>query len=209
MQFEEFFADHDKEILSIIENATVGIAGAGGLGSNCAAALARAGIGKLIIADYDKVSASNLNRQYYFCEQIGQHKAAALKYNLKRMNPFCEYEIHIKKLDKTSVEEVFEDVDLLIEGFDEATEKEMLIETWDDSFRDIPLIVGSGIGGIGANALIKEIHSGNLYIIGDCERDVNEGYLPLAPRVGVIACMQANLALELLVEKYRSKGRNS
>ncbi len=203
MQQEEFFQEHDKEVLAAIAGAVVGIAGAGGLGSNAAVALARAGVGKLIIVDFDKVSASNLNRQYYFSDQIGLSKVEALKHTLKRINPWSEYEIHMLRLTPVLIEEIFEDVDVMIEAFDHAESKQMLIETWDDSFKDIPLIIGSGLGGIGANNKLQETVSGNLYIIGDGETDVEQGYKPLAPRVGAVACMQANLALQLLVDKYK------
>ncbi len=53
-----------SEIKKQLSEFTVGIAGAGGLGSNCAVALARTGIGRLVIADYDNIEAGNLNTQY-------------------------------------------------------------------------------------------------------------------------------------------------
>jgi sulfur carrier protein ThiS adenylyltransferase len=202
MTKEEFFADHDQSLLAAISHATVGIAGAGGLGSNAAAALARSGVHKLVIADFDKVSASNLNRQFFFRDQIGLYKVEALKRNLKRINPFSEYEIHTRKLDDILIQEIFEDVDIIIEAFDQAESKQMLIETWHDNFADIPLIVGSGLGGIGDNNRLRETKSGNLYLIGDGVSDIEHGYKPLAPRVGIVACMQANLALQLLMQKY-------
>ena len=205
MQREDFFQDHDPKVLAAIEGAIIGIAGAGGLGSNVAVALARAGVGKLIITDFDRVSASNLNRQYYFAEQVGSYKVEALKKTLKRINPWCEYEIHIKRLDQELIEEIYEGVDLIIEAFDQAEAKQMLIETWDESFADIPLIVGSGIAGIGDNNKLRQTASGNLYLIGDGFSDVEQGFKPLAPRVGAVACMQANLALELLISRYNKR----
>jgi hypothetical protein len=81
----------------------------------------------------------------------------------------------------------------------------MLIETWDEAFSDIPIIVGSGIGGIGDNNKLRETASGNLFLIGDGVADVENGFMPLAPRVGAIANMQANLALQLLVEKFHKR----
>jgi len=209
MQREEFFKDHDPKLLKAIEGATVGIAGAGGLGSNAAVALARAGVGKLIIVDFDRVSASNLNRQYYFAEQVGSYKVEALKKTLKRINFWSEYEIHIKRLDPVLIQEIFEDVDILIEAFDQAEAKQMLIETWDECFADIPLIVGSGIGGIGDNNKLRQTASGNLYLIGDGVADVEQGFKPLAPRVTAVASMQANLALELLISKFNKKKVNN
>ena len=57
----------DYHIRTTLQTKTVGIAGCGGLGSNCAVALARVGVGTLVVADFDRVEVSNLNRQYFFC----------------------------------------------------------------------------------------------------------------------------------------------
>ncbi|MCF7919689.1 MAG: sulfur carrier protein ThiS adenylyltransferase ThiF [Candidatus Cloacimonetes bacterium] len=207
MLLEDFFIDSDELVLAALSQAKVAIAGAGGLGSNCAVALARSGTGKLIICDFDRVSAANLNRQYYFREQIGLYKVEALKHTLKRINPFSDYDIHNVKLDKDNLVELFEDVDIIIEAFDEASMKQMLIEMWSEFMGEIPLIVASGIGGFGKNEEIRQRQSGNLFLIGDEISDVHKGYKPLAPRVGVVANMQANLAVELLVKKFYGKGR--
>ena len=108
----DFFSKHDPKILSIICKATIGIAGAGGLGSNVAVSLARVGIGRLIIADFDKIETSNLNRKQYFLDQIGKQKVIALLENLKKINPFSEYQIHHIKLDETKI--VSENADVKI-----------------------------------------------------------------------------------------------
>jgi len=208
---EDFYKNHDPLLLNALQNATVAIAGAGGLGSNCAVALARSGVGKLIICDFDRIIASNLNRQYYFADQIGLHKVEALKQTLNRINPFCEYEIHNVKLDDLLIQEIFEDADLIVEAFDAADQKQMLIETWAECFADIPIIIASGIGGFGNNETLKQKKSGKMFLIGDEVSDVTKGYLPLAPRVSVVANMQANLAIELLFDKFYKnniKGRN-
>ena len=68
----------DKPIYSIMRSSRIGIAGLGGLGSNIAAALARSGVGHLILADFDTVELSNINRQLYTLNHIGQKKAEAL-----------------------------------------------------------------------------------------------------------------------------------
>lgn len=206
MKKEDFFIDHDKLVLKALANSTVAIAGAGGLGSNCAVALARSGIGKMIICDHDKIEASNLNRQYYFKDQVGLYKIQALKTNLKRINPFSTYEVHQKKLCSIDIQELFEDADIIIEAFDSADQKQMLVETWSDYFSDIPLIIASGIAGFGKNAEIKQQNSGNLYWIGDEVSDTDQGFKPMAPRVAIVANMQANLAIELLVKIKAGKG---
>lgn len=196
----EFFSKHDPEILPFIRRATVGIAGAGGLGSNVAVSLARTGIGKLIIADFDLIETSNLNRQQYFIEQIGEPKVKALLENLKKINPFSVYQIHHIKLDEKNITLIYKDVDIMVEAFDKAEMKKMLIETWLSHFPDKPVIAGSGLAGFGMNEKIHTKKTGNLYICGDEETELTEGITPIAPRVGIVANMQANLVLELLIK---------
>ncbi len=198
---QDFFSKHDPKILPLIRKATIGIAGAGGLGSTAAVSLARVGIGKLIIADFDKIEPSNLNRQQYFSEQIGEPKVKALKDNLLKINPFSEYQIHHIKLDEKNIPIIYKNVDIMIEAFDKAEMKKMLLETWLSHFSDKPIIAGSGLAGFGKNEKIHQKKIGNLYVCGDEETEVNEGLSPMAPRVGIVANMQANLALELLVTR--------
>ena len=130
----ELYAGYDPALLEAWRNATVGIAGAGGLGSNAAIALARAGIGKLIIADYDNVSASNLTRQQYFQNQIGLPKVAALQDTLRRINPSTYVSAYPSRVTPVNLDSIFGKATILIEAFDDAGEKEMLIETWQSLF---------------------------------------------------------------------------
>jgi len=196
---KDFFSKHDPKILPIIRKATVGIAGAGGLGSNVAVSLARVGIGKLIIADFDTIEASNLNRQQYFIEQIGKPKVIALLENLKKINPFSEYQIHHIKLNEKNIPIIFKDVDILVEAFDKAEMKKMLIETWLSEFPEKPIIAASGLAGYGMNELIHTKKLDNLYICGDEITKLKNNISPMAPRVGIVANMQANLVLEMLL----------
>ena len=198
MNQSEFFSKHDPKILPILRKAVIGIAGAGGLGSNIAVSLARAGIGKLIIADFDIIEPSNLNRQQFFIHQIGMPKVEALKENLLVVNPFSEYEIHNLKIDSGNISDIFSKVNIMAEAFDKAEMKQMLIETWLTEFSEIPIIAGSGLAGYGKNELLHTRKYGNLYICGDEETELTEGITPMAPRVGIVANMQANLILELL-----------
>jgi sulfur carrier protein ThiS adenylyltransferase len=189
------------EIKRILKKKSVGIAGAGGLGSNCAVALARVGVGRLVIADFDVITKQNLNRQYYFLEQIGQKKVFALADNIFYINPYINVEPHDKKLKPHHIKPLFGKCDVIIEAFDLAEMKEMLIETVLEELPDKPLIVGLGMAGWGDNNSIKTRESGNLYICGDERSEINELLPPLAPRVGIVAHMQANLALELLLNQ--------
>ena len=191
--------------LSDIENHLkkfrVGIAGAGGLGSNCAAALARTGIGTLVIADFDKVEPSNLSRQYYFVNQIGMMKAEALRDNLLRIRPEIKVVIHKVKLDKENITSLFAGCHVIVEAFDRSDMKEMLIETVQSQLRGVPLIVGSGMAGWGKNEILKfrQIDE-TLYVCGDELSEASVDLPPLAPRVGIVASMQANAVVEILMK---------
>jgi len=201
---KQFFSKHDPKILSILRNSVVGIAGAGGLGSNVAFSLARAGIGTLIIADFDKIEPSNLNRHQYFIEQIGRSKVEALLENLRKINPFSKYEIHNLEINDDNISEIFADAEILVEAFDMAEMKKMLIESWVSQFPKRPIIAASGLAGFGKNEKLHTRKIGSLYICGDEDTEVEEGISPMAPRVGIVANMQANLVLELLLKTESS-----
>ncbi|MFA5814008.1 MAG: sulfur carrier protein ThiS adenylyltransferase ThiF [Bacteroidales bacterium] len=178
---------------------SAGIAGAGGLGSNCAAALVRVGIGRLVICDFDRVEESNLNRQFYFRDQIGQSKVEALKTNLLRINPLLILEIHQVILNFENIPELFNGVDVLFEAFDRADQKAMIIESALATWPERPLIVGSGMAGFGDSNSIRMRSSGNLYICGDESAEIGPEMPPLAPRVGMVANMMANVGIDLLL----------
>ncbi len=188
-----------NEIKEKLSNKTVGIAGCGGLGSNTAVALARVGIGKLIIADFDVIIESNLNRQYFFFDQIGKKKSFALKENIIRVNPNCIVEAHDILLNKDNIPNIFKNCDIVIEAFDLAEMKQMIIETMLQHYSNIPLIVGSGLAGWGKFEEIAIEKNGNIYICGDRINEVSEQNPPLAPRVGIISNMQANIVLEIFL----------
>jgi sulfur carrier protein ThiS adenylyltransferase len=189
------------EIKKQLSKYCVGIAGAGGLGSNCAVSLLRSGIGKLIIADFDIVSSSNLNRQFYFKNQVGLPKVEALKTNLMQIDTDVQIEIFNIKLDAKNIPELYKNCDIIVEAFDRAEMKVMIIETCSTHFPDMPLIVGSGLAGWGNNQDIKTEQYGNLFFCGDMSSEVEEDLPPLAPRVGIVANMQANIVLDILMRK--------
>lgn len=191
-----------SEIKNHLKKFRVGIAGAGGLGSNCAAALARTGVGTLVIADFDSVELSNLSRQYYFTDQVGMMKTTALKENLSRIRPEVNVVIHEVKLDKKNIPSIFSGCDIIVEAFDKTEMKEMLIETVQKELRGIPLIVGSGMAGWGKNEILKFRKIDNtLYVCGDESSEASEDFPTLAPRVGIVANMQANTVIELLMKR--------
>lgn len=197
---KDFFSRRDPAVLNILSRSSVGIAGAGGLGSNVAISLARAGVGRLVIADFDTIEPSNLNRQQYFVDQVGRVKVAALRENLLRVNPFSVYEVHNVRITRRNAAEIFRSVDVLVEAFDKAGAKEMLIEACLGRFPGRPIVAASGLAGYGKNRKLRARRLGNLYVCGDEESQCPAGVSPMAPRVGIVANMQANLVVELLVK---------
>ncbi len=189
------------EIKERLRNKIVGIAGAGGLGSNCAVALARVGVGRLIIADFDSIDHGNLNRQYFFIDQIGQKKVAALKDNIKNINPEVEVEAHDIKLNPSNITKLFKSCHVIVEAFDLAEMKKMLAETVIENMPGTYLVMGNGVAGFGNNNAIRTVKTDNIYICGDFENETDDKKPPLAPRVGVVANLQANQVLELLLTK--------
>jgi len=192
-----------EQIKKKLSNYTIGIAGAGGLGSNCAASLVRAGIVRLVIADFDVVSESNLNRQFYFPDQIGRKKVDALAENLYRINPLLELKMSDKKLVPITIVELFETCDVIVEAFDDKEQKQMLIETVLEYFPQKPIVIGMGMAGWGSNNLINTEILETMYICGDQETEISLDCPPIAPRVGIVANMQANMVLELLLGKMK------
>ena len=187
------------QIKKVLGTKKVGIAGAGGLGSNCAAALVRCGIGSLVVADFDAVTESNLNRQFFFRDQIGMMKTVALAANLTRIDPAVALVMHPVEVTRENVRALFAGCDVIVEAFDRADQKEMLIEGVLTIMPDVPLVVGLGMAGWGMNDTIRCRRSGKLYICGDETSEISPELPPIAPRVGIVANMQANVVLEILL----------
>ena len=189
-----------SEIKAHLSKFRIGIAGAGGLGSNCAISLARSGVGTLVIADFDIIEEPNLNRQYYFTDQIGLKKTIALKKNISKINPDVSVITHQTKINRSNIIEFFSGCHIIVEAFDSAEMKEMLIETVQQNMPGIPLVVGSGMAGWGkTNDITCRKIDDTLYVCGDECSEVSDDLPPIAPRVGIVANMQANVVLELLM----------
>ena len=188
-----------QDIERRLASKCVGIAGAGGLGSNCAAALVRAGVGKLIVADFDSVSPSNLTRQFYFSDQVGMKKVEALYDNLLRIRPYSSLSIHPLRVTPQNLRLLFADCDVVVEAFDDAHEKRWIIEEMVRQLPLTPLVVASGMAGWGNLKSLGVVRQGNLIVCGDGTTEVTENTPPLAPRVGIVACMQADAVVELLL----------
>jgi sulfur carrier protein ThiS adenylyltransferase len=191
-----------ERVRAYLKKCTVGIAGCGGLGSTCAVNLARAGIGKLVIADYDIVTRENLERQYYFNDQIGMLKVHALKSNIHRIDPSISVKAFDLKLCSSDVIELFAGCDVIVEAFDKAEMKQMIIET---TFNNMPaksLVAGIGLAGYGMTDTLKVYRTGNLIICGDQKTEIGEETPLMAPRVGIVSNMQANEVLTILMSKF-------
>lgn len=177
-----------------LQDIRIGIAGAGGLGSNCASNLVRAGLSKFTIVDFDSIDPTNLDRQFYFYDQVGMPKVEALKKNLERINPDIEIKIVKSKIEKDNAVELFNGCDIVAECLDIASSKKMLVEELLKAKKFIVAV--SGLGGIGSSDEIK-VHrlKNNLVMIGDLKSDICHRPA-LSPRVNIAAAKQADVILE-------------
>ena len=182
---------------AVLESARVGIAGAGGLGSNCAMHLVRSGVKHITIVDFDVVNESNLNRQFFFRDQLGQKKVEALKENLLRIEPDVDIRAVDMRLDASSAREVFADCGIVVEAFDAVDAKVMLVSAFVSSGKK--LVTASGLAGWGRSNAMKVRKMGNIVAIGDGETSVGDGAAPVSPRVGIAAAMEANAVVSLLL----------
>ena len=180
-----------------LESVRVGIAGAGGLGSNCAMHLVRSGVKHITIADFDVVNESNLNRQFFFRDQIGQKKVEAVKANLLRIEPDADIRAVDMRLDASSAREIFADCGIVVEAFDAVDAKVMLVSAFASSGKK--LVTASGLAGWGRSNAMKVRKMGNIVAIGDGETSVGDGAAPVSPRVGIAAAMEANAVVSLLL----------
>ncbi len=193
-------ARHSPQIYEKVNQRTIGIAGVGGLGSSLAIALARLSVGTLVLADFDIVEPSNLNRQQYLISQIGSLKVNALKDNLGAINPYLKIEIHAVKIDGSNIKEVFGDCDVIAECFDNPESKSELVE-FVLKHLTAPIVAVSGIAGYqDVEKLLCRKLFDRLYVIGDGVTAAAPGMGLMAPKVGVAAHLQANKILELLLE---------
>ena len=171
----------------------IGIAGVGGIGSNVAMHLVRAGCCALKIVDFDRVEQSNLNRQFYFYDQLGELKVDMLRQNLLRIDPEVVIETAALRLSTGNILETFCDCQFLVEGFDEQQSKKMLVETF--AHLDIPIVSASGIAGRELDT-IRVHRLGNCTVVGDFQTDFRANQL-YGPKIAVIAAMMADFVLKM------------
>jgi sulfur carrier protein ThiS adenylyltransferase len=188
-----------QEVEEQLMLASVGIAGAGGLGSNAAMALARAGVGHLVIVDFDEVEEKNLTRQYFFKDQVGQLKVKALKRNIERASSGAKVDAINRKLVAGKMTEPFAKVDVVVEALDAAETKANFIEEVLLELPGKPVVAASGVAGWGLCESIAIRRMPPLYLIEDKGAKSSDRGVLLAPKVGLVAHMQANMVMEILL----------
>jgi len=193
----------EDQILTI-QQVKVGIAGAGGLGSNCAQMLVRSGFIHFTLADFDVIENSNLNRQFFFGSQIGQTKVKALAYNLSQINPLVSVNKIEKRINSGNVQKLFADCAVVVEAFDDPECKKMLVEAYLESGK--LLVAASGIAGWGDSERIKVRRIRKMfYIVGDLVSGITAALPPMAPCVAIAAAKQADVVLSYVLDSMGSE----
>lgn len=196
---EDLLKRNVKGTFEKLKKTKICILGLGGLGSNVAALLARAGIGYLKLVDFDIVEASNLNRQQYRVSHIGMKKTKAIKNIIKEINPFVKVDILDTKVDKENISSIVKDIKIIVEAFDRAETKAMAIEKLLTNKNKI-VISASGMAGLGSsNEIITRRVRDNFYLTGDNYSDYEEYSGIMSTRVMICAAHQANMVLRLIL----------
>lgn len=191
---------HTREVRERLWQSRVSIAGLGGIGSNAAVMLARAGVGNLHLVDFDVVDITNLNRQAYAVRHIGMKKTEAIKEIIAEINPYINIKTEDIYIDEENAPYIFRDTGILCEAFDAAENKAMLINSVLAELDGVKIVSGSGMAGYFDSNLIKtkKIMS-RLYVCGDGVNGIESGNQLMAPRVSICAGHQANMIIRLLL----------
>ncbi len=196
-------ARHGKELQARFSNATVAVCGLGGLGSNIAFSLARAGVGKLILIDFDRVDLSNLHRQQYGVSQLGAYKTDALSASLREIAPYVETVTHTIRVTEENIMSLLQPADIVCEAFDRAEAKAMLVNGVLEKLPDKYLVAASGMAGLSsANQIKTRRVAKRFYLCGDEASDVAEGIGLVSARVMLCAAHQAHMVLRILAGEY-------
>ena len=194
---------HGKDLQEKFSSATVAVCGLGGLGSNIAIALVRAGIGKLLLIDFDRVDITNLHRQQYKANQIGLYKADALAENLLEIAPHTEITAVTAKITEENFADLLKGADVVCEAFDNAETKAMLVNGVLERLPDCYLVAASGMAGMDTpNTIRTRKVMGRFYLCGDETNDVADTIGLVAPRVMLCAAHQAHTVLRILAGEY-------
>ncbi len=194
-----------KELLAKFSAAAAAVCGLGGLGSNIAISLARAGLKKLILIDFDRVDITNLHRQQYKAAQVGRYKTEALSENLKEIAPYIEIELYTVRMDESNIPELLKDADVICEAFDCAECKAVLTNTVLEKLPDKFLVAASGMAGMGSpNAIKTRKITDHFYLCGDEVSDVDNGIGLVSSRVMLCAAHQAHTVLRILAGRFET-----
>ena len=200
---EALIARHGLDLHKRFSSATVAVCGLGGLGSNIAIALARAGIGKLLLIDFDRVDITNLHRQQYKANQIGLYKTDALAENLLEIAPYTEIKTVTAKITEENFADLLKEADVVCEAFDNAEAKAMLVNGVLEQLPDCYLVAASGMAGMDTpNTIRTRKITKRFYLCGDEESDVADTIGLVAPRVMLCAAHQAHTVLRILAGEY-------
>jgi len=191
----------EEEIRSVLSQKAVGFAGCGGLGSHSAMSLARAGIGTFFLADFDVVQEEDFSRQCFFRSQEGMLKIHALRDNILDVNPDAKIYCFDVRLCPSDVYELFQTADVVIEAVDDAKTKLTIIEALQKHAPEKPVVSGVGMAGWGNTEALKVNQMNTLYLCGDLISKVSDDMPLTAARVGIVANMQANVAIELMLKE--------
>lgn len=190
---------HGEDLQNKISAARVAVCGLGGLGSNIAIALARAGVGYLHLIDFDRVDLTNLNRQQYAVGQLGQYKTDALRETLSLVSPYCDVTCDTIQVTEENLPDLLKTENYICEAFDRAEAKAMLVSGVLEHFPEKYLVAGSGLAGLGsANTIQTRRVSQRFYLCGDGTSDSSVGLGLVASRVLVCAAHEANMILRLI-----------
>lgn len=194
---------HGEDLQEKFTSATVAICGLGGLGSNIAVALARAGIGKLVLIDFDKVDITNLHRQQYKAEQIGRYKTEALDENLKEISPYTEIILHTVKVTEKNAVDLLQNADIICEAFDNAECKAELVNTVLEKMPHKYIVAASGMAGLSsANTIKTRKVTDKFFLCGDEVSDVKGELGLVSSRVMLCASHQAHMVLRILANEF-------
>ncbi|MCB6415591.1 MAG: thiamine biosynthesis protein ThiF [Dorea sp.] len=194
---------HGDKIQDKFDAASVAVCGLGGLGSNVAVSLARAGVGRLILIDFDKVDVSNLHRQQYKAAQVGMHKTEALAANLQEIAPYIAVETYTERISEDNFYSLLKEADVICEAFDNAQAKAMLVNGVMERMPEKYLVAASGMAGFGsANAIRTRRVTERFYLCGDGVSDVADDIGLISSRVMLCAAHEAHVVLRILAGKY-------
>lgn len=193
---------HGTDLQQKFSSASVALCGLGGLGSNVAVSLARAGVGTLRLIDFDKVDISNLHRQQYTVSQLGMYKTEAMRQTISAISPYCNVMTHTVRLTENTLS-LLSDCEIICECFDNAVCKAMLVNGISEHYPEKYIVSASGMSGLhSSNAILTKKLGKRLYICGDGTSDVNTDGTLFAPRVMLCAAHQANAVLRIIAGKF-------